>query len=106
MAWELVMSASPEPFRPAAEAHGNFGVALLRLGWATVRLPILALLVIFEPVVKVLLAGSALLLALTAAFFVLVRPISAFPLAGMLGVAAGSVLLLALYYAILRALSA
>lgn len=76
----------------------------LRLSWAALRLPALALLVILEPVVKMLLAGAALLITLTAVFLSLVRPISAFPLAGMLATAAGLALLLALYYALLRRL--
>jgi len=83
----------------------RFPSTVLRLGWAAVRLPILALLVVLEPVVKLVLAGSALLILLTAIFFALVRPLSTFPFFGMLSVAAGSVLLLALYYALMRLLS-
>ena len=100
------MSVETEHLRPgSANPRGSVAFAVLRLGWAALRLPILALLVIFEPVVKVLLAGAALLLALTAMFFAFLEPLSAFPFGGMLGVAAVLVLLLALYYAVLRALS-
>jgi hypothetical protein len=77
----------------------------LRALWALVRLPLLALLGVLEPLVRVLLAGGALLMTLTAIFFVLVQPISTFPFWGMLGLAAGLVLLLSLYYALLRLLS-
>ena len=74
--------------------------------WMVVRVPIAALLAICEPVVRVVLAGLALLFVLTAGFFALVLPTHAAPLLGMLGVAVGLLLLLALYYGILRALSA
>ena len=74
--------------------------------WTIVRVPIAALLAICEPVVRVVLAGLALLFVLTAGFFALVLPAHAAPLLGMLGVAVGLLLLLALYYGILRALSA
>lgn len=73
--------------------------------WTIVRLPVAALLAICEPVVRVVLAGLALLSVVTAGFFALVQPARAVPLMGMLGVAVGLLLLLALYYAILRALS-
>ena len=69
------------------------------------RLPLLALFVILEPVVRVLLAGCALLLALNAFFFAAVRPLSSFPFWGMLAVAIGCVGLLALYYGAMRLLS-
>jgi hypothetical protein len=79
---------------------------LLRGTWLAARWPLLAVLVILEPVIRLLLAGSALLLALTALFFVLVRSPAAFPFWGMLGVSTSLVLALTLYYAILRVLSA
>jgi hypothetical protein len=101
------MSMQRQHLRAAsAGPHRSVAFGVLRLGWAALRLPVVALLVIFEPVVKVLLAGAALLVALTAMFFALLEPLSAFPFGGMLGVAAGLVLLLALYYALLRVLSA
>jgi hypothetical protein len=70
-----------------------------------VRLPLLALLAILEPVMRVLLAGAALLTTLTALFLALVRPLGTFPFFGMLAVSIGLVLLLTLYYAVLRRLS-
>lgn len=73
--------------------------------WAMVRLPLLALLGVLEPLVRLLLVGGALLMTLTAIFFALVQPISTFHFLGMLGLAAGLVLLLSLYYALLRVLS-
>ena len=80
-------------------------MGVLRAAGTTLRLAILAVLVVLEPVVRVVLAGSALLVALTALFFVLVRPLSAFPLWGMLAVTTALVMLLALYYAMLRVIS-
>ncbi len=82
------------------------GLALARATWTTVRLPILALLVILEPVVRVVLAGFALLMTLTALLFACLRPLSAFPFWGMLCVAIASVGILALYYAFVRLFSA
>jgi hypothetical protein len=80
--------------------------SLGRLAWTVIRLPIFALLVILEPVVRLLLAGGALLITLTAIFYGLVRPLPHVPVFGMLGLAVGLFLLLALYYAALRALRA
>lgn len=92
-----------------AASSGQPGGVLSRvLGmlWAIVRVPIAALLAVCEPIVRVVLAGLALLFALTAGFFALVHPARAVPVLGMLGVAVGLLLLLALYYGILRAVSA
>jgi hypothetical protein len=77
----------------------------LRLAWTVVRLPIVVLLAICEPIVRTVLAGLALLLVMTAGFFILALPLHAFPLFGMLNVAIGLILLLGLYYALLRVLS-
>jgi hypothetical protein len=79
---------------------------MARAIWTAVRLPVLAVLVILEPVVRVVLAGFALLMTLTALFFACLRPLSAFPFWAMLAVATGSVGLLALYYALVRLFSA
>jgi hypothetical protein len=81
-------------------------ISLIRAAWLALRWPLLALLAILEPVIRVLLAGFALLLVLTALFFALVRSPDTFPFLGMLGVSTGLVLILALYYAVLRVLSA
>jgi hypothetical protein len=79
---------------------------LLRAVWALFRLPLLAILVILEPLVRVLLGAFALLLVLAALFFELATPRASIPVWGMLTTAVGCVTLLALYYAILRLLSA
>ena len=98
------MSIPAERFTSADLPRGLL-LGVLRAAGTTLRLAILAVLVVLEPVVRVVLAGSALLVALTALFFALVRPLSAFPLWGMLAVTAALVMLLALYYAILRVIS-
>jgi hypothetical protein len=97
------MSAPGSP-HPRSTALQGVALGALSVAWAALRLPLLALLVILEPVVKVLLAGSALLIVLTAVLFSLLEPLSRVPLGGMLAVAAGLVLLLALYYSLLRLL--
>ena len=96
--------SAPSALPTRSTAFQSVALGAVSLAWAALRLPLLALLVILEPVVKVLLAGSALLIALTAVFFSLLRPLSSFPLGGMLAVAASLVLLLALYYSLLRLL--
>src|SRR5438477_6645592 len=89
---------------PRAAHRVAFGV--LWVTWAVIRLPILALLVILEPLILLLRAGSALLITLTAFFFKLVTPHDPVPRWGMLGIAVGGVMILAVYYALLRLLSA
>jgi hypothetical protein len=78
---------------------------VLRAAWTLIRLPALALLVILEPVARVVLAGFALLMTLTAFFWVAVLGLSAFPFWRMLALAIGAWLLLAFYYALVRLFS-
>jgi hypothetical protein len=78
---------------------------VLNLTWSAVRWGLLAVLIPFEPLVRLLLAGAALLIAFAASFLALVLPFSRFPLFGMLATAGGCVVLLALYHALLRALA-
>jgi len=85
---------------------GHVAWAAARIVWTALRLPVLALLVILEPVVRFALAGFALLMTLTALFFACLRPLSAFPFWGMLAAAVGAVGLLAAYYAVVRLFSA
>jgi len=78
----------------------------LRAMWTLVRVPILALLVILEPVARLIFAGFALLMTLTALFWFAVGGLSVLRFWGMLGLGVGAWLLLALYYALVRSLSA
>ena len=75
--------------------------------WIAARLPVLTVLVILEPVVRVLLAGFALLFVLVAFVLELTAPATLHvPFWGMLAMGIGCVWLLALYYLALRVLSA
>ena len=73
-----------------------------RAAWTLIRMPILALLLILEPVARVLLAGFALLMALSAFFWLAVLGLAVFPFWRMLALAIGAWLLLALYHALTR----
>ena len=68
-------------------------------------MPAFAFLVILEPIVRVLLAGGALLLVLTAFFYRAFTHVPHFPFWGMVGTGIASMLILMLYYALLRLLS-
>ena len=93
--------------RPDFTSFGRqAAVIALRGTWALVRISLLALLVIVEPVVRMVLAGLALLVTLTAFFWVALRGLSAFPFFGMLALGVSALLVLALYYALMRLLSA
>lgn len=96
---------TPNIGSPLVELSGRALSGTLRAMWVVVSLPLFALLAILEPLVRVLLAGVALLVTLTALFLALVRGFGAFSFFGMLAVSVGLVLLLALYYAVLRRLS-
>lgn len=75
--------------------------------WKGIRFPAVALLIILEPIARLLLAGSALLLTLTAFFLKLVIPSGAHaPFWGLLALAVGCMAILTIYYAFLRLLSA
>ena len=81
--------------------------AVLCVTWRVVRFPVLALMIILEPVVRLLLAGFALLITLTAFFLRLVMPPQAHaPFWTLLAIAVGCMAVLTAYYAILRFLSA
>lgn len=83
----------------------GFLAALFWLAWQAIRFPILALLVMFEPIVSFALSVLALLVALTAFFWKLVDPKPDFPLWTILAASLACVLLLALYHALIRLLS-
>jgi hypothetical protein len=73
---------------------------------ACIRFPLLALLGIFEPVVRVLLCGFALLVVPTALLFKAAAPPRlSVPFWAMLGAAVAAMALLALYHLALRRLA-
>ncbi len=75
---------------------------LLGLAWDVVRLPVLTLLAVLEPLVAFFFSACALLLALTALFVRFLVHRSDFPFWGMLALSIGCVWALALYYATIR----
>lgn len=96
---------------PSASAHPESSIAadLARdaagLLWQAVRLPVLALLVIVEPIARLVLSGLAILGVLTAFLFEFSGAAPNFPFWQTLGISLGCVLALAAYYWLLRLLS-
>ena len=96
---------------PASAENGwraiTLGVlaGLLWLIWQAVRLPVLALLMILEPIVSTVLVAAALLGTLTALFWKLVADRPEFPFFGALTLSVGCFLLLTVYHAVIRLLS-
>ena len=78
---------------------------LLWLAWQAIRVPVLALLMILEPIVSTLLVAAALLGTLTALFWKLASDRPDFPFFGTLALSVGCFLLLTLYHAVIRLLS-
>jgi hypothetical protein len=77
---------------------------LLRALWSLVRLPVVTLLVILEPVVALVLGGLALAGVLTTIFFVLIHS-PHFPAWTMLTISIGFGLALLIYETLLRVFS-
>ena len=73
--------------------------------WQTIQLPILTLLVLFEPLVNFAFSAVALIVALSALFWKLADPNHGFPFWRVLASSLACVLLLALYHAVIRLLS-
>jgi hypothetical protein len=82
----------------------TFGV-LLALLWQGIRWPLLAGLIVLEPVLRLVLCGVALAALLTAGLmrFAVERP--AFPFWGTLALSVSAVLILIAYHAVIRLLS-
>lgn len=81
--------------------------ASLCVAWKMIRFPVVALMIILEPVARLLLTGFALLMTLTALFLKLVMPPQAHaPFWPLLAIAVGCMAVLTVYHAILRFLSA
>lgn len=81
-------------------------VAVVAMGflWRAIRLPILMLLVVLEPIVRLICAGLALLGVLITIFFKLAGP-PTFPWVTMLAISLTFALILIAYYAVIRLLS-
>jgi len=78
---------------------------LLWLSWQAIRLPVLALLMILEPIVSTVLVAAALLGTLTAIFWKLASDRPDFPFFGVLALSVGCFFLLILYHGAIRLLS-
>jgi hypothetical protein len=83
----------------------GLALALLWCAWQAIRLPLLGVLLILEPVVRLVLSAFALVITLTAFFFEFTstRP---FPFLGVLAVGLAAFALLALYEALIQFLRA
>jgi hypothetical protein len=73
--------------------------------WCVVRSVVLALLVIVEPMARVILSAVSLISLAMAFFFEFATPLSQVPFWGLLGVSLASLWLLTAYYALMRILS-
>src|SRR5919108_3315674 len=80
---------------------GDLFRSTLWLAWHAVRLPVLAFLVILEPVARIVMGSAALLLMLTA-FFFKAYGVPHFPFWPMIAMSLGFQLPLLGYYALLR----
>jgi hypothetical protein len=78
---------------------------LLWIIWQAIRVPVLALFLILEPIVSTLLVAAALLGTLTAIFWKLTWDRPGFPFFGVLALSVGCFLLLSLYHGTIRLLS-
>jgi len=78
---------------------------LLWLAWQAIRVPVLALLMILEPIVSTLLVAAALLGTVTALFWKLAANRPDFPFFGVLALSVGCFLLATLYHGAIRLLS-
>lgn len=80
-------------------------LGILWVIWQAVRIPILALLLILEPVVTLVLWGAALLGILTAFLFEFSGVVPDFPFTLIVCISIGCQLSLFLYYGLIRLLS-
>ena len=80
-------------------------INIVVLVWRFLRLPLLALLLIAEPVVRVTLWGAAFLGVLTAFLFESSGAVSNFPFWLIMSISTGCILMLPVYYTLLRLLS-
>ncbi len=98
------VSSSPSPARETGPLATS-GLFALRLAWHSIRIPVLAVLMVLEPFVSVILSALAVLGIFVALFnrFLLHSP--RFPFWMMLGVSVGCAVILMFYYGIIRILS-
>jgi hypothetical protein len=90
---------------PNTSAHLKILPRLGQMVWLIVRIPLLAFLVVLEPVVSFVLAGCALLGVLTTLFFRWTSVDPRFPFWTMLGISVGFAIALFLYEGLIHLLS-
>ena len=78
---------------------------LQSIAWQLIRLPVLAALILFEPLVRLLLSGLGLIGAVTALIIELAARPPHFPFWATLAASVACVVLLGLYHAIIHCLS-
>lgn len=86
-------------------AVARFSRSALGFFWQAVRLPLLSVLSLLEPAVCFVLASLAILGVAAALVWKLSATTPSFPLWGLLTFSGGALVLLALYYALIRLLS-
>jgi hypothetical protein len=74
----------------------------LNLAWQVLRIPFATVLVLLEPIVGFVLAGLAILGVIAAVFRAIAGVGPNVAVWGMLALSGGSLLLLAIYYAVIR----
>ena len=77
-------------------------IGVLRLVWQLIRLPVLILMAILEPIVSVVLMGLATLGVLMCFFYEFLVRAPHFPFWLMMGISLSFAFLLMLYYALMR----
>lgn len=82
----------------------DLALGILGLAWNAVRAPILLFLIILEPFVRLVLGGAAVLGVLTAILFE-AAAVPNFPFWFQISMSFGCLVVLALYYGLIRLLS-
>ena len=95
-------SAHPQTDHHSFSGTRDIFVGIVLLAWGAVRAPLCMLLVAIEPIVRVVLVGTALVATAVAVLFEFSGAAPKFRFLGMLGFALGCMALLATYYYVLR----
>jgi hypothetical protein len=101
------MAAVDSSSSPARENGplATSALVALRFAWHSVRIPVLAVLVVLEPFVSIILAALTVLGVFFALFFRFLVRLPHFPFWTMLGISVGFATILMVYYGIIRILS-
>ena len=97
------MRSDIRPFERPSDARDEFprvaawATTLVRLLGALIRVPLLALLIAIEPIVRVILLGAGMLGVLMSVFFEFVIHAPRFPFMKMLGISIACIMVLQLF---------